>query len=168
MLGVHLTFEPRWRDAEAAFRTAIRIDPDNAEAHHAYGITLLAASRARLAEAEAELRAAVRAEPGDLTHRVVLAKVLYFRGRYAEARVVLEEALDIDPLYPDAMRNLAAVLVQTGEYDAAIRLHEEAQRLAYLPWGDGLLGHARAVSGDREGARDLLAGRISPLGHLRR
>lgn len=158
MLAVALTFEPQWREAEAAFQTAIRLDPDNAYARHTYGISLLAVSPARLAEAEAELRTAVRLEPGDLAHRVVLAKILYFRGRFPEARTALEEALDIDPLYPDAMRNLAAVLVQTGEHEEAIRLYEEAQQLAYLPWGDGLLGQALAVSGDGPGARALLAG----------
>lgn len=157
MLAVNLTFEPRWRDAEDEFRTALRIEPDNADAHHAYGIALLAASAARLADAEAELRSAVRLAPGDLANRVVLAKVLYFRGRFGEARSILEEALGIDPYYPDAMRNLAAVLVQTGEDGEAIRLYENAQQLAYLPWGDGLLGHALAVSNDRPRALALLA-----------
>jgi tetratricopeptide (TPR) repeat protein len=164
MLAVALTFEPRWLEAEAEFQTAIRIDPDNASAHHAYGITLLAASRARLAEAESELRSAVRLEPGELAHRVVLAKVLYFRGRLTEARATVEEAVEIDPQYPDAMRNLAAVLVLTGEYARAVRLYEEAQQLAYLPWGDGLLGHALAVSGDRPRARALLAALESRYG----
>lgn len=158
MLAVALTFEPLWRDAEAEFRTAIRIDPDDAHVHHAYGIALLAASSARLADAEAELRSAVRLEPGDLTHRVVLAKVLYFRGRFEESRTILDEALDIDPLYPDAMRNLASVLVQQGGHGQAISLYEEAQQLAYLAWGDGLLGHALAVSGDRPRAQQVLAG----------
>jgi len=156
MLATALTFVPQWRDAEAAFQTAIRIDPDNAYVHHAYGIVLLAAFRGRLADAEAQLRTAVRLEPGDLAHRVVLAKVLYFRGRLAEARDTLEEAVGIDPLYPDAMRNLASVLVQMGEYAQAIRLFEDAQQLAYLPWGDGLLGHALAASGDGPRARALL------------
>ena len=157
MLAVSLTFEPRWRDAEEAFRAAIEIEPDNADTHHAYGIVLLAVSAARLADAEAELRAAVRLEPRDLANRVVLAKVLYFQNQWDEARAVLEEVLRIDPLFPDAMRNLAAVFVQTGAYDEAIRLYERAQELANLPWGDGLLGHAFAVSGDRSRARALLA-----------
>jgi Tfp pilus assembly protein PilF len=156
MLGAALTFDPHWREAEAAFRMAIRIDPDDAYIHHTYAVVLLAASPARLADAEAELRTAVRLEPGDLTHRVLLGKVLYFRGRFTEARTGLEETVAIDPLYPDAMRNLAAVLVQTGEHERAIRLYTDAQRLAYLPWGDGLLGHALAVSGDRVGALELL------------
>jgi Tfp pilus assembly protein PilF len=157
MLAVSLTFEPRWRDAEEEFRTAIRIDPDKASVHHAYGIGLLAASAARLADAEAELRAAARLEPRNLSHRVVLAKILYFRGRLDEARAILEEVLRIDPYFADAMRNLAAVLVQTGEYANAIRFFGRAQELANLPWGEGLLGYAHALSGDRSGAQAMLA-----------
>jgi Tfp pilus assembly protein PilF len=157
MLAIILTFEPRWREAEHEFQTAIQIDSDNATTHHTYGILLLAASALRLGEAEAELRSAVRLEPGNLANRVMLAKVLYFRSRYNEAREILEEASRVDPHYPDAMRNLAAVLVQTGEYDAAIRLYETAQQFGYLPWGDGLLGHALAISGDRPSAQAVLA-----------
>jgi len=156
MLAINLTFEPRWREAEYEFQTALRIEPENADVHHAYGATLLAVSEARLADAEAELRSAVRLEPGYLANRVVLAKILYFRDRYGEAQASLEETLDIDPYYPDAMRNLAAVLLQTGEFGEAIRLYERAQKLAYLPWGDGLLGHALAASGDRPQAQVLL------------
>ena len=158
MLAIILTFEPRWNEAELAFRTAVRLDPDNATTHHTFGMLLLAASVVRLAEAEAGLRSAARLEPGDLAHRVMLGKILYFRGRYDEAREILEEASRIDPHYPDAMRNLAAVLVQAGEFDVAISLYETAQQLGYLPWGDGLLGHALAISGDRARAQAVLAG----------
>lgn len=157
MLAVILTFEPTWREAELEFQTAIRIGPNNATTHHTYGILLLAASSERLSEAEAELLSAVRLEPGNLAHRVMLAKVLYFRNRYNEASQILEEVSRIDPNYPDAMRNRAAVLVQSGEYDSAIRLYETAQQLGYLPWGDGLLGHALAISGDLSRAKTALA-----------
>jgi tetratricopeptide (TPR) repeat protein len=157
MLAINLTFEPRWRDAEEAFETAVQIEPDNATSHHTYGVLLLAVSPARLADAETELRTAVQLAPGDLVNSVVLAKLLYFEGRLDEARMALDEVLRIDPLYPDAMRNLAAVLLQEGENAEAIRLYQAAQQLAYLPWGDGLLGHALAVSGDELQARTLLA-----------
>ena len=156
-LAVNLTFKPDWRAAEEAFRTAIRLEPDNPEVHHAFGIVLLAGSPDRLAEAEAELRVAVRLKPGDLDNSVVLGKILYFRGRFDQARSVLEETLRIDASYADAMRNLAAVLVQSGDYDKACRLYEDAQKLAYLLWGEGLLGHALAVSGNQARARAILA-----------
>jgi Tfp pilus assembly protein PilF len=156
-LAVNLTFKPDWTAAERAFRTAIQLEPDDPNIHHTFGIVLLAASVERLAEGEAELRRAVRLKPGDLGTRVVLGKILYFRGRFQEARSILEETLRIDAHYPDAMRNLASVLVQMGDYDEAVRLLEEAQRLAYLRWGDGLLGHALAVSNNEERARTILA-----------
>jgi len=161
-LGVHLTFEPAWQAAEDAFRTAIDLAPDDADIHHAFGIVLLAASPERLDEAEAEVRRAVALEPGTLGHRVVLGKILYFRGRIDEARAMLEGALRIDAHYPDAMRNLASVLVQQGDFARAIDLLREAQRLSYLPWGDGLLGHALARSGRPDEARALLVGLEAP------
>jgi DNA-binding winged helix-turn-helix (wHTH) protein/Tfp pilus assembly protein PilF len=156
-LASNLTFKPDWREAEKAYRRAVRLDPARWENHHAFGIVLLAASPARLPEAETELRRAVNLKPGDLGNRVVLAKILYFRGRLREARDILDETLAIDPHYPDAMRNLGSVLLQMGNHGEAIRLYEEAQKLAYFGWGDGLLGHALAVSGDLERARTVLA-----------
>ncbi|MBI3282255.1 MAG: tetratricopeptide repeat protein [Acidobacteria bacterium] len=170
-LATNLTFKPDWIGAERAFRTAIQLDPDSSGIHHGFGIVLLAASSERLAEAEAELRRAVTLKPGDLGNRVVLAKVLYFRRRFPEARSMLEEVLKIDPYYPDAMRNLAAVLLQSGDAGDAVRLYEQAQKLAYLAWGDGLLGHALALGGKEERARSILAGReadyaAKPVGAL--
>lgn len=156
-LAVNLTFKPDWAAAEKAFRTAIQLEPDNPDIHHAFGLVLLAASAERLPQAEAELRRAVQLEPGDLGNHVALAKVLYFRSDFQQARSLLEETLRIKPYYPDAMRNLAAVLVQMGDFDEAFRLFEEAQGLAYLRWGDGLLGYALAVSNNKERARAILA-----------
>jgi DNA-binding winged helix-turn-helix (wHTH) protein/Tfp pilus assembly protein PilF len=156
-LATNFTFKPDWRAAERAFRTAIRLDPARSESHHALGIVLLAASPGRLPEAETELRRAVKLKPGDLGNRVVLAKILYFRGRLQEARAILDETLAINAYYPDAMRNLASVLLQMGDHREAVRLYEEAQKLAYLGWGDGLLGHAVAVSGDTGRARTVLS-----------
>lgn len=170
-LATNLTFKPDWPAAEKAFRTAIRLAPDRAENHHAFGIILLAARPNRLPEAEAELRRAVSLEPGNLGNRVVLAKILYFRGRFQESRSILEEALAINAHYPDAMRNLAAVHLQTGNAQESLRLYEKAQELAYLIWGDGLLGHALAISGDGGRARAILATleehySVSPIGAL--
>ena len=156
-LGANLTFKPDWRAAEMAYRTAIRLDPGSAVTHHSFGIVLLAASPDRLGEAETELRLAVRLKPGDLGNRVVLAKILYFRGRFREAQSMLEETLKISAYYPDAMRNLAAVLLQAGKPGQAVRLYEEAQSLSPLVWGDGLLGHALAVAGEEARARAILA-----------
>ena len=156
-LAANLTFKPDWPGAGKAFRTAIRLAPENAEIHHAFAIVFLAASPERLAEAEAEIRKAVRLKPGDLDNLVILGKILYFRGRFDQAMSVLQETLRIDASYPDCMRNLAAVLVQMGDHDQAIRLLEDAQKLAYLNWGDGLLGYALALSGKQVRARTILA-----------
>lgn len=153
--GATLTWQYEWEAAEREFLEAQALAPQNPAIHHAYAILCLAAG-GRLDEAETEIRAAVDLQPALLSNKVVLGKILYFRGRYHEARDELEEALAINRNFPDAMRNLAAVLVQTGDFPAAIAYYRKAQSLSYLTWGDGLLAHAYAAAGDTEQARAIV------------
>uniref|UniRef100_UPI0022EA4E46 tetratricopeptide repeat protein n=1 Tax=Falsiroseomonas oryzae TaxID=2766473 RepID=UPI0022EA4E46 len=51
----------------------------------------------RLAEAVAAAGAAVRAAPGDIGARILLAELLAFQGNAERADVILDAASDVDP-----------------------------------------------------------------------
>ncbi len=147
--ALNLAFEPDWPGSEKAFLRAIELNRDDSLLQHAYAINYLAVM-GRLEEADQRIRRAVELDGQILSNHVIHGKILYFRGRYEEARDVLEDVIAIKPQYPDALRNLAAVAMQQGDHTETVRLYRQAQELSYLSWGDGLLAHALAVSGERE------------------
>ena len=150
-LAVSLAMEWSWTAAERQFNKALELSPRDSEAHHRYAILYLA-PLGRLNEAEAEIRAALELDRTSLNNRVVFGKILYFLRKYDEASSELREVLKMDPNYADGLRNLGAVYVQMRRYDEAVAVYRKAQSLAPMNWGDGLLAHALALSGNRSDA----------------
>src|SRR5215469_4286572 len=73
----------RLRQAEAAYRQILTIDPAHADAHINLGAVLIALGR--LAEAEASCREVLRLRPNDPKAHFNLGAVLNALGRTAEA-----------------------------------------------------------------------------------
>ena len=91
----------------------------NFDFHYVRGVGLR--RLARLDEAEAELRKAVALNGGHADALYNLGFVCSRRGRYNEARALLENARRIDPESQDIRYRLAAVLKKLGETAAAAR-----------------------------------------------
>jgi Tfp pilus assembly protein PilF len=66
-------------------------------------------ARGDLAGAEREMRRALEVDPGLLTPRLELARILTTREEYREAEAVLEELLEMDPHDAEAARAIAFV-----------------------------------------------------------
>lgn len=88
-------FEWQWTEAEKDFKEAIRLNPRYALAHHWYGEFLALMDRSD--EAIAELTRALELDPFSLAVRSDMTRPLVRTRRFAEARRVLEEGLQIDP-----------------------------------------------------------------------
>jgi TolB-like protein/cytochrome c-type biogenesis protein CcmH/NrfG len=146
-LAVSLAMQWNWKDAHREFLTALELNPRDPDAHHRYAILHLV-PLGRLEEAEAKIRTALDLDRASLNHRVILAKILYFRRKYGEAVSELQEVLKMDPKYSDGLRNLGAVYVQQGRHSEAVALYRKAQSSGPLNWGDGLLAHALALAGN--------------------
>jgi Flp pilus assembly protein TadD len=141
-LGRNLTRAGDLPGAEDALRTALRLRPDNAQAHYQLAeIHWARAEEARrrgdrdvarpqyTAAADAA-RAATKANPHDGAAQHLLGMALAQLGRPAEALAALREAVRLSPGQADPLLHLGELLLETGEKAEARRRLEEAARLA--------------------------------------
>ncbi|KPL07397.1 hypothetical protein AMJ85_09630 [candidate division BRC1 bacterium SM23_51] len=112
--------EGDWEGAEAAFRKAIEMNPNYAEARASYSAFL--AQMRRPDEARAQVERALELDPFNPVCRVMNGHGLIFERRYAESIEVLEAALRIEPDNRVVYDNLASAYHLTGNYDAVLRM----------------------------------------------
>jgi tetratricopeptide (TPR) repeat protein len=121
-------FKRDYAAAEAAFRDALRLDPDDPVAHHGLGVVLH--NVGRLEESTAEFREAVRRRPDDAASRGYLGDLLLkFKRDYAAAAAEFREALRLKPDAADARHGLVVALENLGKLDEASAELREAVRL---------------------------------------
>ena len=136
--------------AEESYRAAIRLNDRYAEAHHWYGLFLLATGREDESIVEAERALALDSLSPIM--RTSLARQRYFRGDYAAALRGYQSALALEPTFLTAHHGLGLVLLQLGRHDDAAATFRTA--LDDIG-GDfhltlSLLAHALARSGRME------------------
>jgi serine/threonine-protein kinase len=141
-------------NVERSYRAALAANPNNANAHHWWGMNLLAAGR--FAEAEAEIRQAQLLDPLALYISVHLGTVYYCSHRYQDTIDLERRLLDLDPHLARA-----PVLLARG-YEGLGRYAEAEATLENMPKNDNTasvmadLGHVYAVSGKRDRARRVM------------
>ena len=104
--------QSRTSQAIAEYKTALRIDPDYAEAHNNLGSTLLLTGRT--AEAIHEYEQALRIDPAYAKAHNNLGSALVQTGRASEAIDHFKRALRMNPNSASAHSNLGAALAQIG------------------------------------------------------
>ncbi|MDX1645134.1 MAG: protein kinase [Thermoanaerobaculia bacterium] len=87
--------EANLKEADAASRKAVEIDPDNAEAHASRGLALSLSGRYE--EAEAEFERAVELNPKLYEAHYFHARALFAQGRHEEAARRMEIACEVNP-----------------------------------------------------------------------
>src|SRR5205823_5987843 len=100
-------------EARGAYRRALELDPDHADAHVNLGRLLVEAGRAE--EAETHFRAAVADHPGHATAWFNLGIALEARRRLNDAVKAYEQAIVADRRLADAYFNLARLYEQAGK-----------------------------------------------------
>ena len=145
-----------WRGAEAAYSHAIVLNPSAEGTHRCYGVML--AALGRTAEATREVNRACEIDPLCLVVNSSAAWLRYVTGEYDEAIARCRHTIDLEPRYFPVRRLLGAAYLLGGREDEAIRSFEAARVQAgddpvLLAW----LAHAKAVAGESDAARELLA-----------
>ncbi len=107
-----------WEGGEAAFRRAIEINPNYADARLSY--TGFLAQMGRTDEARAQIERALELDPFNPMIRSFNGYRLLYERRYAESIYEYEAALRIEPDNPVHFFNLASAYHQNGNYDEAL------------------------------------------------
>lgn len=146
-----------WRSAEEEFKRSMSLNPGYATAPHWYAMNVLT-PLGRFDEALAQLRRAGQLDPITPAVAASQGSVLYAARRFEESVRWHEKALQAEPDFFPLHHFIGQSLLQLGEHLRAINAFERALSLS----GGSLevvasLAHARAVSGDRAGASQLLS-----------
>jgi len=142
-----------WSGAEQAFTRALELSPSSADAHDLYG--RLCAALERYDESIALLERAQELDP--LAHRVDLVTTLLRAGRYDQAVLRAEEAVELDAGQARARATLGWAYFLSGKQ--AEGLAELERAVAVSPGNTlwlGQLGQAYAMAGETERARQIL------------
>jgi TolB-like protein/Flp pilus assembly protein TadD len=148
-------YDWNWTEAEAAFRTAIDLNPSNSRARLWYALLLSYLQRG--ADAIAEIERARELDPFSPLVNTYVGVVEYLHGDVERAVAALDRTLAGDPTYYWAHYFRGAVLRHAGRYEDAIAAFEEAIRLApdaASPLAH--LAHTLCLSGQASRARLVL------------
>ncbi len=111
----------------AAARTAIRLRPDDVNAHNILGLALL--KQGKLDEAVAECRTAIRLRPDFAEAHTKLSLALLKQGKWDEAVAAFRTAIRLQPDLAEAHTNLGNALHGQRKWDEAVAEYRTAIRL---------------------------------------
>jgi DNA-binding SARP family transcriptional activator len=146
----------RWREAEAALRRAILIDPENANARHWLALTLLTGFGERDA-AIREQTISVQLNPVASMQVGALGWQRYLRGEYELARLDMQPAAELNPDFEEGHTGLARVAARLGDEATMTTAIAAGLTRRGDMHGDFLAEHASALAvlGESRQARRL-------------
>lgn len=152
---IEFEFDHDGNAAEADYLRAIALDPRYPTAHHWYGGYLSAMGRH-----EEAMSQALAARELDFYSPIINTWVglrHYFAGRPEQAIAEIEQALDLFPEFAPGWWHLSWAYEQAGRFDQAIEAAARAFELTGNPTYLTSLGHAYAMDGNEQEARDILS-----------
>jgi TolB-like protein/Tfp pilus assembly protein PilF len=148
-------YDHDWPRAEGEFRSALELNPSNANAHR--GLAQYFVSNARFDDALAEIERARQLDPVSLGINSDEGWFLHFARRPDEAIAQLRRTLELDPDFGYAHFTLGNAYELKGEFDQAIFEYQTAIALSgNLSGRIASLGHAYAMTGRKHEARQIL------------
>ena len=123
-LGAWFAQRDRTACAIPAFRSAIRLRPNDWEGH--FNLALALMNERHFKDAAGELRQADKLSPGRAPVHTALGMALQEAGQTAAAETELKTALELDPKSIRALDRLAQILTGQKRYTAAIRYLKQA------------------------------------------
>jgi tetratricopeptide (TPR) repeat protein len=148
-LGLALMREGNIAAALPYLEAVMRRNPNDHVGHRNFAVALLASGKK--GRALSEFRLAVELGPGDFDVRLEYGQVLAEFGDFRESRTQLEVARSLCQDCPEADLALAGVLLEAGEFSAAVDPLQRIMSREPTSWAQLSLAQALAGSGrDRE------------------
>ena len=146
-----------WAVAEAEFRRALELGPNDALAHQRYGLYL--AAQGRFDDSLRQMRIARDLEPVSVYMALNVGKVLYYSRRYSEAITEYKKVIELDPHYSSAHYFLGLVYYVQGDLSDAERELDQTATLVNgrEPLTTGLQAAVRAHEGKTREAQEELS-----------
>jgi serine/threonine-protein kinase len=154
LAAVKWWYEWDWEGAEAAYVSAIKLNPNYATAHDGYGMLLCARGRF-----DASLEQMKKATDLDPLSRIIVVHSgwpFYFARDYESAIGRFEKALELDEKFIPAQAWRGMALGQQGRYEEALQSFQLALETDRVPILLAMLGHTRAIAGQRREAELIL------------
>ena len=152
----------------AAHERAIAADPNSADAHEAYAVTLMRLGRD--AAAEQHLRRSLALEANRASALRALAEYEYYHRRYGPSCALVNASIGADSYDPLAYALRARVRMQLNEFRDALSDAETALRLTASPWSSALQFYVTAsgtnVDDVRLEARRVASVKLQPGRHM--
>ncbi|HEY2472700.1 MAG TPA: protein kinase [Terracidiphilus sp.] len=147
-------YEWNWTSAEREFKRAIELNPDSGDARGYYSWFLPIMGRGD--EAIAEAKRGLQIDPLSTGLNGNLGSVFVFTHQWEKAIEQLRSSVDLDPNYWFDHYFLGRSYEQKGRFPEAIVALKKAISLEGTTEVWSSLGHAYAVSGDREDAQKII------------
>lgn len=147
------------RDSEKAasgFKQALDLSPGSAWVHYLNSFFL--AGMNSLDKARGEALRALDINPLSIGLKALVARMAIYQRDWSTARDMLLPLVRENPGFFEAYRLLSRIYLHDGCYTEAVFLLEDAVNTTHPnPESYALLGYARAISGDADGAEQVLS-----------
>jgi protein O-GlcNAc transferase len=138
-------------EAIAAFRQAIKVDPQLAWTYNQLGNAL--SDKWKFDEAIAAYRQAIQIDPNYADAYKNLGGGLFLQGKLDEAIAAYRQVIQIDPNFAEAYKNLGGGLFLQGKPDEEIATYRQAIKVnPQWVWAYNKLGHALSYQGKQKEA----------------
>jgi TolB-like protein/Flp pilus assembly protein TadD len=157
---IHFQYDRDWAGAEREFTRAIELNPNYANAHLWYALSLMWTGRHD--EALVEITRAQQLDPLLLAVSANVGFILAAAHRYDQAIAECRKTVDLDPNFPLGHYRLGQIYTLKGMYSEAIPELEKAVAVSRSsPRATAELGLAHALNGNKAEALRLVSDLIT-------
>jgi len=151
LADVSLYYDWDWATAESAFKYALELNPNLADAHvhYAWFLELIG----HMDEAIEMMGRATELDPLMPLWPAWLSYMYWDAGQLGDAMVEAEKSLELAPDFPFGLLMTARIEAELGNYKEAIAADEKVAENLEWAWG---LAHTYAMAGREDDARKLL------------